>query len=181
MGEQMLTMNTEVIGRPSIMNDDLFQSVDQKYVKDGLWQLQNFLVNFHKFHLLFSKRLYRVGFPFASFVQDGLQKCSRLRTKLREWLRLWPLSAILQKWQWISQSRSTSNRWWNLNFVTVKLKSSQSREREREKVCVWGWGSLTLQHTICINSKKVYILPRGCTEEVGLILVINCYYSRKQH
>jgi hypothetical protein len=35
MGEQMFTMKSEVVGRPSVMSDDLVQSVDQKYVKDG--------------------------------------------------------------------------------------------------------------------------------------------------
>jgi hypothetical protein len=38
------------------MSDDLVQSVDQKSVKDGTSQFQNFRVNFHKFHALFCMR-----------------------------------------------------------------------------------------------------------------------------
>jgi hypothetical protein len=30
MGEQMLTTNSEVVGWPSVVGDDLVQSVDQK-------------------------------------------------------------------------------------------------------------------------------------------------------
>jgi hypothetical protein len=36
MGEQMFTMKSEVVGRPSVVSDDdLVQSIDQKSVKDG--------------------------------------------------------------------------------------------------------------------------------------------------
>jgi hypothetical protein len=30
MGEQMFTMKSEVVGRPSVVSDDLIQNVDQK-------------------------------------------------------------------------------------------------------------------------------------------------------
>jgi hypothetical protein len=44
-------------GRPSVVND-LVQSVDKKkFTKDGVSQFQNFRVDFHKFHALFSTRL----------------------------------------------------------------------------------------------------------------------------
>jgi hypothetical protein len=57
MGEQMFTMMSEVVGRPSVVSDDLVQSVEQKYVKDGTSKFQNFCVNFHKFHAIFCARL----------------------------------------------------------------------------------------------------------------------------
>jgi hypothetical protein len=44
-------------GRTSVVKDDDLQSVDQKFVKDSAYQFQNFRVNFHNFHALFSKRL----------------------------------------------------------------------------------------------------------------------------
>jgi hypothetical protein len=44
-------------GRPSVVSDDLVQSVDKKFAKDGVSQFQNFRVDFHKFHALFSTRL----------------------------------------------------------------------------------------------------------------------------
>jgi hypothetical protein len=51
---------SEVVGRPSVVSYDLVQSVDKKFVKDGASQFQNFRVNFHKFHALFSTRLSQV-------------------------------------------------------------------------------------------------------------------------
>jgi hypothetical protein len=59
------------------MSDDLVQSVDKKkkIVKDGASQFQNFYVNFHKFHALFSMRLSQLGYAIiTSFAQDGFQK-----------------------------------------------------------------------------------------------------------
>jgi hypothetical protein len=56
-GEQMFTMKSEVVGRSSVVSDDLVQNVDQKLVKDGSPQFQNIRVNFHKFQALFSARL----------------------------------------------------------------------------------------------------------------------------
>jgi hypothetical protein len=47
--------------RTSVMSDHPFKSVDQKYVKDGASQFQNFRLNFHKFHALFSTRLSQLG------------------------------------------------------------------------------------------------------------------------
>jgi hypothetical protein len=54
MGEEMFTMKSEVVGLPSVVSNDLVQSVDQKLAKDGAPHFQNFRVNFHKFHTLFS-------------------------------------------------------------------------------------------------------------------------------
>jgi hypothetical protein len=61
MGEQMSTMEAEVVGRPSVVSNDLVRSVDQKFVKDGASQFQSFQVNFDKFHALFSTRLSQLG------------------------------------------------------------------------------------------------------------------------
>jgi hypothetical protein len=51
----------EQSGWPSVVNDDLIQSVYQKLVKDGASKFQNSRVNFHKFHALFSIRLSQLG------------------------------------------------------------------------------------------------------------------------
>jgi transposase len=48
-------------GRPIVVSDDLVQSVDEKCVNEGASQFQNFRVNFHKFHALFSTRLSQLG------------------------------------------------------------------------------------------------------------------------
>jgi hypothetical protein len=61
MGEQMLTMKSKVVGKQPVVSDDLVQSVDQKFVKDGVSQFQNFLVNFYNFHALSSTRLSQLG------------------------------------------------------------------------------------------------------------------------
>jgi hypothetical protein len=54
----MFTMKSEVVSRPSIVSDDLVQSVDQKkkIVKHGTSQFQNFRVKVHKFYTLFSMK-----------------------------------------------------------------------------------------------------------------------------
>jgi hypothetical protein len=44
----MFMMKSEVVGRPSVMSNDLVQRVDHKILKDGASQFQNFQVNFHK-------------------------------------------------------------------------------------------------------------------------------------
>jgi hypothetical protein len=61
MGEKMFTIKSEVVGRPSVVSEDLVQNVTKKFVKDGALQFQNFRVNFHKFHALFSTRLSQLG------------------------------------------------------------------------------------------------------------------------
>jgi hypothetical protein len=39
----------------------LFEVLDKKFVKDGSSQIQNFHMNFHKFHPLSSARLLQLG------------------------------------------------------------------------------------------------------------------------
>jgi hypothetical protein len=48
-------------GRPSVVSDGLVQSVDKNFVKDSTSQFQNFHVNFHTFHALFSTGLSQIG------------------------------------------------------------------------------------------------------------------------
>jgi hypothetical protein len=48
-------------GRPSVVINDLVQSVHQKSVKDGASQFQNFHPNCHTFQALFSTRLSQIG------------------------------------------------------------------------------------------------------------------------
>jgi hypothetical protein len=57
----MFTMKSEEVGRPSVVSDDLVQSVDQNYVTNGASQFQSFRVNFHKFQALFTTRLLQLG------------------------------------------------------------------------------------------------------------------------
>jgi hypothetical protein len=61
MGWQRNVHDEEWRGRPSVVSDDHVQSVDKKFVIDGASQLQNFHVNFHEFHTLFSTRLSQLG------------------------------------------------------------------------------------------------------------------------
>jgi hypothetical protein len=44
-------------GRPSVVTDDFVQSINKKFVKDGASHFQNFRVNFHKLHTIFSTGL----------------------------------------------------------------------------------------------------------------------------
>jgi hypothetical protein len=76
--------NEEQSDRSSVVRDDYIQSVQQIFVKDGAAQFQNFCVNFHKLHVLFSTKLSQLGYAITSFAQDGFQKCSGVYTKYRE-------------------------------------------------------------------------------------------------
>jgi hypothetical protein len=56
--EQIFKMKSKVVGQSSVVNDDLFQSVDQKICeKKGASLFQNFRVNFQKFHAIFWRGL----------------------------------------------------------------------------------------------------------------------------
>jgi hypothetical protein len=48
-------------GQPSVVSNDLVESVDEEICKDGASQFQSFRVNFHKFHILSSMRLSELG------------------------------------------------------------------------------------------------------------------------
>jgi hypothetical protein len=76
------------------VSDDDVQSVDQKICERQRLRISGFGVNFHKFHLLFSTSLSQAGLS-TSFAQNGFRKCSCVRTKRREWLRL--LQAFLER------------------------------------------------------------------------------------
>jgi hypothetical protein len=71
MGEQMFMMNSKVVRHlQSVMS--LFK------VKDGASQFQNFRVNFHKFHALFSTRLSQLGYAITSESNNSVSvRCSR--------------------------------------------------------------------------------------------------------
>jgi hypothetical protein len=47
-------------GRPSVVSDDLVQVLTKKFVKDAT-QFQNFRVNIHIFHALFSTKSSKLG------------------------------------------------------------------------------------------------------------------------
>jgi hypothetical protein len=57
MGGRTNVHDEERSGRPSVMNDDLAQSVDQKVCERCHFTISKLCVNFHKFHALFSTRL----------------------------------------------------------------------------------------------------------------------------
>jgi hypothetical protein len=46
-------MKRELVGWPSVVSDDLVQSVDQKLYERWRLQFQKFGVNFYKFHAVF--------------------------------------------------------------------------------------------------------------------------------
>jgi hypothetical protein len=53
--------NVEQSVQPPVVCDDLIQSVNQKSAKDGSSKHQNFHVNFHIFHILFTTRITQLG------------------------------------------------------------------------------------------------------------------------
>jgi hypothetical protein len=61
MGEQLLTIKTEMVGLPSVMSDNIIEVLTKQFAEDSHLQFQNFCVNFHKFRALFSMRLAQLG------------------------------------------------------------------------------------------------------------------------
>jgi hypothetical protein len=57
MGEQMFTMKSEVVSWPSVVSDDLVQSVDQKICERWHFKISELSCNFHKVHAIFSMKL----------------------------------------------------------------------------------------------------------------------------
>jgi hypothetical protein len=67
MGRQTYVYDEERSSWSSVISDDLVQGDDQKKsVKDGTSQLQNFRVNFHKFHALS-----QLGYAITNFAQNA--------------------------------------------------------------------------------------------------------------
>jgi hypothetical protein len=77
-------------GRPSVVSDDLVQSVDQKSVKDGVSQFQNFPVNFNEFHaLLYEIITVRLG--YHKFCARWILKMLTVAHKTQRMASAWPL------------------------------------------------------------------------------------------
>jgi hypothetical protein len=55
--EQVFTIESEAVGRRSVVSDDLVQNIDQNTVKDSASEFHNFHVNFNNFHALSPTRL----------------------------------------------------------------------------------------------------------------------------
>jgi hypothetical protein len=75
-------------GWPSVVSDDLVQSMDQQICDRQCFPISEFPCEFPQ---ISRTVLYKniAGYSVTSFVQDEFQKCSWVRTKHREWLRLW--------------------------------------------------------------------------------------------
>jgi hypothetical protein len=57
----MFTIKSKVCGQPSVVSDDLVQSVDQQICENGASQFLDLSCDFHKFHALFSMKLSQLG------------------------------------------------------------------------------------------------------------------------
>jgi hypothetical protein len=66
-------------GWPSVVSDILFKMLTKKFVKDSASQFQNFRVNFHTFHALFSTRLSqaRLSQVLRKMVSENAHGCAQ--------------------------------------------------------------------------------------------------------
>jgi hypothetical protein len=71
MGEQMFTMKSNVAGQPSVLSDELDQSVEQKICERWCFTISELSCEFLQFHALLSTRLSQLGYAITSFPQDG--------------------------------------------------------------------------------------------------------------
>jgi hypothetical protein len=61
MDEEMFTMKREVVGRRSVVRDDLFQSVDKNICEWERITISELSCEFQKFHALLSRKLSQSG------------------------------------------------------------------------------------------------------------------------
>jgi hypothetical protein len=83
----MFTMKSEVVGQTYVVTI-LSTLLSKQFVKEGVSQFRNFIVNFHKFHALLSKRL-SVRLGYHKLCAEWVPKILMGDTKHKEWLRLW--------------------------------------------------------------------------------------------
>jgi hypothetical protein len=112
MGEQMVTMKSEVVGRPCLVSDDLVQSVDQKICESRRFTISELSSEFPQISciVLYEIIIVRIGHHnfCAGFVPKmlmGAHKTQRMASALSFF------TAIPHRWRWISQSLNTNNRW----------------------------------------------------------------------
>jgi hypothetical protein len=75
-------MKSEVVGKPSVVSDDLVQSVDQEISGRQHFTISEFSCEFPQVSLTVLFKIITVKLCFA---HHGFQKCSQLCTKHREW------------------------------------------------------------------------------------------------
>jgi hypothetical protein len=97
----------EQSGRPSEVSDDLVQSVDQKICERWWFTISDLVCEFSQIsHTVLCKIItVRLGYH---------HKCIQ---NAENGFGFDFYRSISQRWQWISQSHHTSNRWWNLSFI----------------------------------------------------------------
>jgi hypothetical protein len=79
MGGRTNGYDAERNGQLFAVSDDLVQSERWRFT------ISEISCEFHKFRALLSTGLSQLGYAIKSFAQDGFRKCSRVRTKRREW------------------------------------------------------------------------------------------------
>jgi hypothetical protein len=89
IGEQIFTMKREMVGRPSVVSDYLVQSVDQKICENRRFKTSEFPCEFPQISRTVLYEIITVRAGYHTLSARLVQKCSRVRIKRRERLRLW--------------------------------------------------------------------------------------------
>jgi hypothetical protein len=130
-----------------------FKLLTKKFVEDGTSEFQIFCVIFHRFQALLPTRFSQLGYVIISFAQDGFRKCSRVRRKHREWLRL------LQIFRAIPQR---DDEFFNHNIrvtgdeTSVSLVNSETKEQSKQ------W-----KHTHSSHKSKKFKQTSACQKANG--------------
>lgn len=143
MGETFFTMKSEVVGRPSVVGNQFVQ-----ICKTRRFTIQNILVNFHKFCILFFKFITFMLYYHYHYARGCAQNTGN-NFGFNFWKRL------EQRWRSISQSHRKSNRWRNLGFILRAWTLEQSKQRthnlQRKKSWSKHWH---LSQSICLLFSK---------------------------
>jgi hypothetical protein len=109
MGEKVFTMKSEVVGLPSVMNDDLFHSVDQKNSERRRFTISEVSCEFlqNSRTVLYEITTDRLG--YHKFRATWVPKILMIAHKTQR-MALTFFTAIPQRWRLITQSHHTSNK-----------------------------------------------------------------------
>jgi hypothetical protein len=112
MGEQMFTMKSEVVNRPSVLSDAVVQSVDQNICESRRFTISELSCEFQQILLtvLYQIIIFRLGsHKFCPrCIPEMLMVAHNTQIMASAFVDIF--RTVLQSWQRISQSHHTNNR-----------------------------------------------------------------------
>jgi hypothetical protein len=109
-------------GRPSVVSDELVQSVDQKVCERLHCTISELSCEFPQISCTILSEIITVRLGYHKFCARWVLKMLTGVHKTQNGFGFDFFRVILWRWQWMSQSHCTSNRWWNLGSFTKQAR-----------------------------------------------------------